>query len=275
MVAMAKASFREKPSRLVRWRIWIQTAFLAVWLDPFSLRLHNVCSPVFHCYACPLATFACPIGVLANFSALHVVPYLALGTLLVVSGIFAGFVCGWACPFGFLQDLVGRIPTPKFQLPRWTSNFRYVVLGVTVIAVPYVWGEAHALFVCRLCPAGTLEGGMYNVGAAAVTGAEIPWPGPVKMIILVLFLGAMLIKWRPWCTLLCPLGAIFGFFNRFSAIFLKVHPDQCTQCGRCRRECRHGVDPAKSFDDPNCVRCMECTRCKAVTIETALKRKRS
>jgi polyferredoxin len=250
--------------------MWIQAAFLAVWLDPLSLRLHNVCGPVFHCYACPLAAFACPIGVIANFSALHVVPWMAIGTLLVVSGIFAGFICGWACPFGFLQDLVGRIPVPKFQLPAWTSHFRYVVLAALVIAVPFFWGESHPLFICRVCPAGALEGAMVNVGQAAYAGTAIPWPSITKLVILGLFFLAMFVKWRPWCTLFCPLGAIFGFFNRFSAVFLKYHPEECIQCGRCAKECRHGLRPHERISDPTCIRCLECTRCSEITVETVL-----
>ena len=82
MVAMAKQQSKTITSRLVRWRIWVQAAFLFVWLDPLMLRLHTVCSPVFHCYSCPLALFACPIGVLANFSALHVFPFIAIGVFL-------------------------------------------------------------------------------------------------------------------------------------------------------------------------------------------------
>ena len=62
--------------------MWVQAGFLLAWLDPLLLRMHNVCGPVFHCYSCPLATFACPIGMLANFSALHVIPFAALGTLV-------------------------------------------------------------------------------------------------------------------------------------------------------------------------------------------------
>ena len=88
MVAMAEAKPPSFTARLARWRTLVQAAFLLVWLDPFMLRLHSVCGPVFHCYSCPLATFACPIGVIANFGALHVFPFLAVGTLLVVGGLF-------------------------------------------------------------------------------------------------------------------------------------------------------------------------------------------
>ncbi|HUU36286.1 MAG TPA: 4Fe-4S binding protein, partial [Vicinamibacterales bacterium] len=168
MVAMAKKGLRAKAPVFVRWRLAVQTAFLGVWLLP--LRLFTICSPVFHCYACPLAAFACPIGVLAQFSALHVVPLIALGTLFVVGALFGAFICGWVCPFGWLQDLAAKLPIRKLTLPRWSSNFRYVVLVGLVLLVPYFLGEKHPLFICRVCPAGALEGAVPNSVQKALAG---------------------------------------------------------------------------------------------------------
>ncbi|MFZ5831872.1 MAG: 4Fe-4S binding protein, partial [Planctomycetota bacterium] len=108
---------------IVRQRTMLQAAFALLWLSPF-LRIHSVCGPVFHCYSCPLAAFSCPIGALANFSALHVFPFIAVGTLLLVGALFGSLVCGYACPFGLFQDLLGKIPTPKFRLPAWTGYTR-------------------------------------------------------------------------------------------------------------------------------------------------------
>ena len=102
-MSMAKNKWGKVVRGLARRRWWVQTGFLLAWLDPLMLRLHTVCSPVFHCYSCPLATFACPIGLLANFSAIHMIPFAVLGTLVVLGTVFGSFVCGWACPFGFLQ----------------------------------------------------------------------------------------------------------------------------------------------------------------------------
>src|SRR5512137_2589992 len=119
-------------AKLMRIRPWVQTLFLGVWLAPVGKWLHSLPGCVFHCYSCPLSSFACPIGVLANYAALapvaFEVPYLLLGILLVVGAVSGSLACGWACPFGFLQDLLAKIPTPKFRLPTWTGYFRYVVL---------------------------------------------------------------------------------------------------------------------------------------------------
>jgi ferredoxin-type protein NapH len=268
MVAMAGTEPSIRPPRIVRWRAWIQAGFLLVWLDPLMLRMHTVCGPVFHCYSCPLATFACPIGVVANFSSLHLVPFIAVGTLVAVGAVFGSLVCGWACPFGFLQDLIGRVPVPKFTLPRWTSWFRYVVLGGLVVLVPFVWGDSHPLFICRLCPAGALEGAMPNVVRQAVTHQPITLPSTAKLTIMVLILLAALVKWRPWCSLFCPLGATFALFNRVSVFTLRFRTDRCRDCTRCDQECRYGIVPSLHANTTRCIRCLECTRCDAVTLGT-------
>ena len=298
MANPSKDSFARRWSRR---RAWIQAAFLLLWLDPFAIRMHTVCSPVFHCYSCPLAAFACPIGVIANFSALHLFPFVAVGTLVLIGASIGTAVCGWACPFGFLQDLIGRIPVPKVRLPAWTGLSRYAVLIAFVLVIPFLYGEEHALFFCRLCPAGALEGGLPSVvkayqarvsapgtkdaaanddegkdegdeaadAKAALANAPIPWPSPTKLVILGLVLAAMFIKWRPWCSLFCPLGAIFGLFNRFSLVVLRFEGDNCRSCGACDKMCKYGVLPANSLNNSRCIRCLECTRCEAIKLSNA------
>jgi len=298
MVSVAKGKSLFHRAKLARWRFWAQLGFLLAWLDPLLVRMHSVCGPVFHCYSCPLATFACPIGVLAQFSALHVLPLIAIGTLVAVGAVVGSFVCGWACPFGFLQDLLARIPTPKFSLPAWTGVFRYVVLIALVLAIPYWYGEEHELFFCRVCPAGTLEGAIPNTVQLVLSrqanvhpdptqqepaasdpagqdatqqdaaGQAVPWPSRTRIVILVAVLAAALVAWRPWCTLLCPLGAIYAVCNRFSMVFMRFHSDRCRDCKVCRSLCRGGDRPNRRVDGLRCVRCMECQQCQAVSIGT-------
>jgi polyferredoxin len=262
MAAMVeKTKLSVLASKLLGWRMGVQSAFLLAWLDPLGLRWHNMCSPVFHCYACPLSTFACPIGVLAQFSALHIFPFVTVGLLIVLGALFGSLICGWACPFGFLQDLVAKIPTTKFDLPKWAGNLRYVVLIVTVLAVPYFWGEGHWLFICRVCPAGALEAAVPNMTGQAITGENIAWPNTLKLTILAVFLVAIFFMKRPWCRMLCPLGAIFSLFNRISAFFVRFNADECTDCERCHKLCEYGIEPEKSPNDSLCVRCLKCTNC--------------
>ena len=117
----------------------------------------------------------------------------------------------------------------------WMGCFRYVVLAVFVLAIPYLWGEGHPLFFCRLCPAG-VEAAVPNVARLA-TPASRSWPsgdedGDPRLVVL-----AMLFTWRPWCTLFCPLGAIYGLLNHVSFLFLRFHRDRCMDCEECRNLC--------------------------------------
>ncbi len=269
MVTMTNSDSDSLLSRLVRSRVWIQTAFLALWLDPLKLRLHSVCSPVFHCYSCPLAAFACPIGVLANFSALHVFPFIALGTLIVIGGLVGSFVCGWACPFGFLQDLAARLPLPKIEIPSWSGTIRYAVLAVLVLAVPFLFGESHPLFFCSLCPAGALEGALPNAVRSAASGQGAAWPSAIKLTILGVVIVGMFLAYRPWCAILCPLGAIHGLFNRVSLLYLKIDPDTCNRCQECRKMCHYGVQPERNTNDSRCIRCLACSKCAAISVARA------
>lgn len=262
----------KKRAKLAVWRVWVQLGFLLVWLDPLLLRMHNICGPVFHCYACPLATFACPIGVLANFSAIHMFPFAALGTLVASGAVFGSFICGWACPFGFLQDMIAKIPTPKFTVPLWMGNLRYLVLIACVAVIPFLWGKDSSLFICSLCPVGAMEGALPNMAKAAMAGSPVSWPNAAKMTILVLMVIAMFFTWRPWCTLFCPLGAIYGLMNNVSFLFLRFHPKLCVDCADCRSLCRDSGEAEHRVDGMRCVRCLECTNCRAVTMETVLTR---
>ncbi|MBQ6453760.1 MAG: 4Fe-4S binding protein, partial [Coriobacteriales bacterium] len=73
-----------------------------------------VCVPGLNCYSCPGAVGACPIGSLqatlggASFK----LPYYVLGLLVFFGALLGRAICGFLCPFGFLQDLLHRIPLP-------------------------------------------------------------------------------------------------------------------------------------------------------------------
>jgi polyferredoxin len=260
--------------RVARWRPWVQAAFLGIWLGPFGLRLHSIPACVFHCYACPLASFACPVGVAAQFSALHLVPLLALGVVVTVAVLVGAVVCGWACPFGFLQDLLAKVPLPKFRIPSWMGYGRYLVLIALVVLVPYLWGEAHALFICRVCPVGALEAAVPAMARQAAGGNPVQWMSTAKGVILIAFLLAAVLTFRPWCAVLCPLGGFLALFNRGSLLRLRFDPERCTECNLCRSRCSMGVKVDVNVNDPRCIRCLECTTCGAIRLSTALRTER-
>lgn len=269
--------------RLTRLRPWVQTAFLGVWLAPLGRWLNGIPGCVFHCYSCPLSAFACPVGVAANYAALLPAvlefPGLLLGMLFVVGALGGTLVCGWACPFGFLQDLLAKIVPRKVDLPDWTGHLRYVVLVGLVLVLPYLLGargipfEEQAVSICRLCPAGALEAGLPLSIQSVLEGKGWLMSG-MKTGLLAAFLAASLFVHRPWCRLFCPLGGALALFNRFSLFHLRFEPKACVECNLCRTRCSMGVKVDRSVNVTGCIRCLECTTCGALRPDFAIPKRR-
>ncbi len=268
-------SLRPKPPPISGWRklprirYRVQLAFLVVWLAPLRW-LNRIPSCVFHCYACPLASFACPVGIVANFSAWHAFPFLAVGVVLLTAAAVGSLACGWACPFGFIQDLLAKLPIPKFRLPNWTSYGRYVVLLGSVILIPYFFGEGNPLFICRICPAGAFESRIPRILLGMTADNPIAGTNTVKWAVLAVFLVAAVVTFRPWCKIFCPLGGFLSLFNRFSLFHLRFNASDCNECNTCRSRCAMGVKVDKTVNNTGCTRCLECVTCGAITPALAL-----
>ncbi len=225
--------------------------------------LKTVCVPGLNCYSCPGAVGACPIGSLQSFlgGLRFRFPYYVLGLLIFFGALLGRAVCGLLCPFGLLQELVYRIPFIKknrFRADRPLRAVKYAVLAVLVIVLPLC--VALTPFFCKyVCPGGTLAGAILALRDPLVRmqlGPLFAW----KAGLLALILLACLIVWRPFCKYLCPLGAIYGFFNRVSLYRMELKEDRCTGCGACARACRMCVDPARSPNSAECIRCGDCVR---------------
>jgi polyferredoxin len=213
------------------------------------------------------------VGVAANYAALMPtaleVPYLLIGVLLLVAAASGSLICGWACPFGWLQDLLAKIPGPKLTLPAWMGWLRYVVLVGLVWLLPFVLGlqgipfDEQAVSICRLCPAGALEAGVpYSVQSLlAGEGWLMSW---FKSAILLSFLAAAVFVYRPWCRIFCPLGGALALFNRVSLFHLRFRAAECKECNLCRSRCPVGVKVDQAVNVAGCIRCLECTKCGAI-----------
>ena len=259
-----------------RRRGWVQFASLLIQNADlrgfFTGRIHQgpvkaVCVPGLNCYSCPAAVAACPIGSLQTFLASRPIklPYYVLGLLLFFGALLGRAVCGFLCPFGFVQDLLHRVPVKRkvgaFRGDRLLRRLKYLVLLVFVVVLPLALDRTPA-FCKYLCPAGTLEGGvplvLLNVGGLELQlGALFFW----KLFLLLDVLGASLWVYRPFCKYLCPLGAIYGLMNRVSLVRLRCDSARCTHCGACARACPMQADPSRDPDDAECIRCGRCVGC--------------
>jgi len=231
--------------------------------------LKSACSPLLNCYACPSALLSCPIGTLQHFMVTGNFPYYAAGTLAAVGASVGRMTCGTLCPFGFLQDLLYKLRGAKISIPVWTRYFRYIVLVVLVFAIPYV---THENWFSKLCPMGTLIGGLPWVTLNMNVRSMIRWLFWVKISILLFFLTTSTMVKRPFCRAVCPLGAIYSLFNKSSFLQLAWNPDTCTRCGKCMKICPVDIRPDRNWTNPDCLRCLDCTRCPSIKLTTVISR---
>lgn len=225
----------------------------------------NVCVPGLNCYSCPGAVGACPVGSLQNTLSSYrfQFPYYVVGLMIFFGALLGRAVCGFLCPFGWLQDLIHRIPFPykvkTFKGDRPLRRLKYVVLLVMVLLLPSMI-RFTPVYCKYLCPSGTLAGillSLSNTELFAVLGGRFLWKASI--LALILFLSLML--YRPFCKYLCPLGAFYAFFNRISVLRLSVNEQACIHCGKCAGACGMGVDPSHTPDSGECIRCGKCVSC--------------
>ncbi|MDY6835767.1 MAG: 4Fe-4S binding protein [Chloroflexota bacterium] len=228
----------------------LQNAYFFPWMKRVPCTTLN-------CHACPAATFACPVGIIQGFETSRQVPFFVLGILGIVAIVIGRMSCGWFCPFGFLQDLMYRIRTPKLTVKYNLGWFRYVVLIGLVGIATFI---AQDLWFCKLCPAGSLEAGIPVIATDPLLRSQIGSFFWLKMSILAVFLGLMIIIKRPFCRFVCPLGAIYSPFNSHSVLQLKVNDSLCIDCGRCREVCPMDMNIKVNSSSGECIRCLECAK---------------
>lgn len=223
-----------------------------------------MCVPGLNCYSCPGAVGACPLGSLqGSFSADRSTLYYVGGILLLYCLMFGRLICGWLCPFGLIQELLYKIKTPKLKkgpVTRILSYLKYVILVFFVILVPiaYAFKDAPMPAFCKyICPAGTLEGGLgllsneVNASYFSMLGPLFTW----KFLILVSVVVGSVFIFRVFCRFICPLGALYGLFNKISFFGVKVDNSKCVDCNLCIAHCKLDV---KKVGDQECISCGEC-----------------
>lgn len=216
-----------------------------------TLKIGVVC-PALYCYACPLAMFACPFGTLQHFVALSVVPLYAGGTISLFSTLLGRTYCSWLCPFGAFQDIVGILNKKKVKL-RTIPWAKFAVLGIALIAA-YLTTET---VFCRYCPSGSLFGALPYVFISGLS--PIPFGVWVHVATLLIVIAGVLFVERVWCRYLCPMGAIFGAFNRASVLSMRVNSEICVNCGACLKSCPMGISDVKAIGvSTDCTRCGKC-----------------
>lgn len=271
--------------QLSRFRGWIQAAATLL----TNIHLPNfikggiyqgkgkaVCVPGLNCYSCPGAAGACPIG---SFQAVvgsskFRFSYYITGFLILLGVLLGRFICGFLCPFGWLQELLHKIPTKKLSTKKLKplTYLKYAILLLAVALLPAIvvndLGMGDPFFCKYICPQGVLEGA---IPLAAVNEGIRSALGPLfnrKLIILIVVVVLSVLFYRPFCKWICPLGAFYALMNKVSLLGIKVDEHKCVSCGKCARVCKMDVDVTKTPNHTECIRCGKCiTSCPTDAIK--------
>lgn len=225
-----------------------------------------VCVPGLNCYSCPGASGACPIG---SFQAVvgsskFSFSYYITGFLILLGVLLGRFICGFLCPFGWLQELLHKIPSKKLSTKKLKplTYLKYVILLFAVILLPALavndLGMGDPFFCKYICPQGVLEGAIPLAAVNENIRAALGTLFTGKLVILIVVAVLSVLVFRPFCKWICPLGAFYALMNRVSLLGIKVDEHQCVSCGKCAKVCKMDVDVTKTPNHTECIRCGKC-----------------
>ena len=185
----------------------------------------------------------------------------ALVFFLALAVVGNKLVCGWACPFGALQELLYSLPILR-QIKRRKVPF---VLSNTVRA---------ALFLATLLLLFGVVGGrkglvlyhfMNPFNLFTPDFEDLP-----VVITIVVALGLALLIYRPFCQFICPFGFISWLAERLSLTRVRIDANRCNQCGACVQACPLDAAKHKVAGRPFGADCYSCARCLNVCPQDAI-----
>ena len=225
-----------------------------------------------------------PLVAVANALATHALYRGLIWCLIIlVPTLFFGrFFCGWICPMGTLQHLIGSLPSESKRgkqriesnrYKRWQTA-KYVLLIAGLVAALFGsmaigWFDPFSLLV-RSIGLSLLPGFNFALRAvlapfehshmAAIKATSETLHDVLQATVLdfrqahfeqalllgVLFLVILAASFRItrfWCRAVCPLGALLGAVSRWSVFGLHKDAAKCDQCNRCLLHCQGGDDP--------------------------------
>ena len=224
----------------------------------YNGKAKAVILPILNCYACPSALTSCPAGALQHFSVIKTIPFYIFGVIAIFGAAVGRLFCGWVCPFGFLQDLLYKIKTPKVKLPSKYTFTKYIFLVLGVLLLPMIISDT---VFCKICPQGALEAGIPQMllnPELRPLAHTLYW---TKIAILVFFIAAFIFTKRPFCRYVCPVGTLLSLFNSVSLLRLTVDHHKCTLCGYCKLVCPVDIEVFRNPNSTDCIRCGLCTTC--------------
>jgi len=177
---------------------------------------------------------------------------LAFIFFVVLAVIGNKLICGWACPFGALQELIYSLPLlrkmKRWKAPFWLTNtIRGGLFFVTLLFLFGIVGGRKGFVIYHyLNP--------FNL-------FNLDFDHWLIMVTVVVSLTLAVVMYRPFCYLICPFGFVSWLAEWFSLTRVKVDHEKCTDCGACIKACPSEAAKGRVLGKLFVADCFSCARC--------------
>jgi len=217
--------------------------------------------------------------------------------VLLLTLLLGRFFCGFVCPLGTIHHMASVIrPAHKGKAlieasqKRGSQKIKYFLLVTVLVSALFGLNIAGILDPISLLFRSLALAVFPAVGNAIKAACDVIAASDIKpfnllgyaaeeiasplfgygypsfatgwfigaLFLVILFLNR--IRPRFWCRTLCPLGALFGVFSRFSMLRLEKQPGACTDCQKCTLACQGAASPGPGvdWDGSECLLCFNC-----------------
>ncbi len=175
--------------------------------------------------------------------------YVAVALLFWGRGVF----CGWLCPFGALQELVGRLGRLA-RLPQWRLPFG---LHERLWPIKYIAFLALAALFLHDPELAIMGAEVEPFKTAIVLKFDRAWP---YLLYVGVLLVASLFVTRAYCRYLCPLGGALALPARLRMFEWLRRRWQCGKpCQNCAVSCPvQAIHPEGRINPNECIHCLNC-----------------
>ena len=223
-----------------------QWSFYGIFRCPFVV-------PFVGCQSCPVITcWGRLTGLFWGF-------WLLLPVSVV---LFGRSFCGWACPGGLVNQLIGKASISKARVRNLFTKIAPLGLFAGLAIALILWlgfNNPRWMIPIRV-------GEFWNSAKLSFEHASGLWLART-FIVLGLTAAGFLIA-NLWCRFACPMGGLLELIKRIS-IFRVFKTNACDNCDACLDACEMGARP----NEMNCTNCGDCLKsCRAGAIKIGIRR---
>ena len=183
---------------------------------------------------------------------------LVFALLFLGSLFFGRLFCGWLCPAGGAQELIGDCRTRRVKRRR---------LGWIKFVLWVPWFSTWILLLRE--SGGVAAVRPFYMTAGGISVADLQGLFIYLAVVLLFTLPALIIGRRAGCHALCWMAPFMIAGERIARtlkiprLHLAADPGACTDCGRCGRGCPMSIEIGELVrsGDPESVDCILCGAC--------------